>query len=188
MLLETKLKHVLNMVELARKDGCTRAELLLARDLDIDERVRMKCRMNVCGQYRQSLLCPPYVPELADVARMLARYNFAMLVQITQQVPDGNYREVFDNKKTELNNIILGLEKAAFRCGFTLALGLAAGHCELCPHCAAKDGEPICRNPQQARPSMEALGMDVEKTCRQIGFPAGFIAGEVTLTGMLLID
>lgn len=188
MLLTAKLQHIMALPELAIAKGCTRAELLLAKELTVDERVRMKCRLNACGQYRQNLLCPPNVLELNESLALLAQYSFAMIIQVTRAVPDGNYREVFDAQKREFNNIVIDLEKEAFRCGFMLAVGLAAGHCNLCAECAAKAGSTVCRNPSLARPSMEALGMDVAKTCRQVGFPADFIEGEVTLTGMLLID
>ncbi len=188
MQLAVKLKKILDMRELAIVLGCSRAEPMFTRDLSVDERVRMKCRLNLCGQYQQNLLCPPFVLDFADTDKLLQRYDFGMALQITSPADSANIREVFEQKKKEMHSIILRLEQDAFRSGFTFALGLGAGHCILCPTCAAREGGTVCCNPQQARPSLEALGLNVEKVCRQIGFPAGFIPGEVTVTGMLLID
>lgn len=183
-----KIKKILDFPERAIANGCTRAELISTKELAVDERVRMKCRLNACGQYKNNLWCPPNVPSLEESTALFKKYNFAIVVQITAVVPDGNYQEVFRLKKKEFGNMILTLEKEAFRAGFTLAIGLSAGHCELCTVCVAVEGGTQCRNSEQSRPSMEALGLNVEEVCQQISFPAGFIPGEVTLTGMLLID
>lgn len=188
MKLADKITKILELPKIAKANGCTRAELISTKELAVDERVRMKCHLNVCGQYNNNLRCPPNVLSLEESASLLKSYDFAMLIQITEAVPDGNYEEVFHLKKNEFTNIIILLEKEAFRGGFTLAVGLSAGHCELCTVCAAVEGGKQCNNPRQARPSMEALGMNVEQVCSNNDFPAGFISGEVTLTGMLLID
>jgi len=188
MKLADKIRKILDFPEIAKDNGCTRAELILTKELAVDERVRMKCRLNVCGQYNNNLWCPPNVLSLKESTSLLKSYDFAMLIQITEAVPDGNYEEVFHLKKNEFTNMLSVLEKEAFRGGFTLAVGLSAGHCELCASCVAVEGGKQCNNPHQARPSMEALGMNVEQVCRKIDFPAGFIPDEVTLTGMLLID
>ena len=188
MLLAAKLRDIMTMPQLALEKGCSRAELLLAKDIIVDERVRMKCRLNACGQYGQNLLCPPNVLPLEKTRSMLEKYSFVMIMQLTRPVLDDNYRQVFDDQKRQFGHHIIDLEQEAFHRGFMFAVGLAAGHCDICPACAAKEGKSVCRNPATARPSMEALGMDVAATCRQVAFPTGFIKGEVTLTGMLLID
>ena len=188
MLLTAKLQHIMALPQIALDKGCSRAELLLAKDIIVDERVRMKCRLNTCGQYGQNLLCPPNILPLETTRSVLGKYSFAMIVQLTKAVPDGDYRKVFDDQKRQFGTNIVALEQEAFRQGLMFAVGLSAGHCNICPACAAREGKSVCRNPDIARPSMEALGMDVSKTCCEVGFPTGFIEGEVTLTGMLLID
>lgn len=189
MLVTAKLKTILKLQESALNSGCSRAELILTRELKVDGRVRAKCRLNLCGQYDNNLLCPPLVSDFApDVDILLAQYNFGMVMQITKPTDSKNGLEIFRQIKREIDAIILTLEQEAFRSGFSFAVGLSAGHCILCETCAAKEGSTICAYPEQARPSPEALGLNVEKLCRQVDFPAGFISGEVTVTGMLLID
>jgi predicted metal-binding protein len=45
---------------------------------------------------------------------------------------------------------------------------MATGPCELCRECNLEAG---CAHPDQARPSMEACGIDVFQTARDAGFP-----------------
>ena len=188
MALTQKMHNILLLQDNALKKGCVRTELLLAKELRVDDRVRLKCRLNTCEQYGANLMCPPHVPDLAETSQILEKYTFALVMQITEPLSGSDYIEPFHKIKNNFGQIIVELEKEAFRMGFTLTTGLSGGHCTLCETCARKEGKFTCRHPQQARPSMEALGMDVGEVCRRLGLPADFIPGEVTLTGLLLID
>ena len=64
--------------------------------------------------------------------------------------------------------IISGLEREAFLSGYYKAFGFSAGPCSLCDHC---DVGKTCCHTEQARPSMEACGIDVYKTARTAGYP-----------------
>lgn len=182
------LKGVLSLREAALAKGCDEAEPVLARAIIVDPRVRLKCRLNLCGQYGRNLMCPPQVWEVAETEAVIARYTFALLVQITRKASPTEYRAVFDREKTTMNDLIVSLEQEAFRQGLIMALGLGCGHCQLCPVCAGEEGFSVCRRPSQARPSLEAVGIDVDKSCQTAGLRAGFTQGQVTLTGLLLID
>lgn len=182
------IRNVLALAEEALYKGCDAAEPILARAVVVDPRVSLKCRLNLCGQYGRNLMCPPQVWDVSQTAAALERYTFALLLQITCKAEPAEYRTVFDREKAAMNAIVVGLEQEAFRRGFSLTLGLGCGHCQLCPVCAGDDGLFVCRHPAQARPSMEAVGIDVQKTCETAGLAAGFISGQVTSTGLLLVD
>ena len=182
------IKGVLSLADEALVQGCDEAEPILARAIVVDPRVRLKCRLNLCGQYERNLMCPPKVWDVSETAAAMGRYTFALLLQISRKAEPDEYRVVFDREKATMNAIIVSLEQEAFRRGFSLALGLGCGHCQLCSVCAGEEGLSACRRPAQARPSLEAVGIDVEKTCEAAGLPAGFISGRVTLPGLLLID
>lgn len=182
------IKHLLALAETARAKGCCETEPLLAREIVVDPRVRLKCRLNLCGQFGRNLMCPPNVWDLAETSASLARYTFSLLMQITREAEPTDYRAVFDREKLAMNAIIISLEQEAFRCGFSLAVGLGCGHCQLCPDCVGESCSLVCRRPAEARPSLEAVGIDVEKTCAAAGLPSGFVPGRVTLTGLLLVD
>jgi predicted metal-binding protein len=59
------------------------------------------------------------------------------------------------------------MEREIFLSGHYKALGLGAGPCRLCNTCAFGKG---CRHPDEARPAMEACGIDVFATVRKHGF------------------
>ena len=70
--------------------------------------------------------------------------------------------------RREPTRVAVELEREAFLAGYHKAFGLGAGPCSFCRRgCAFEEG---CRHPRQARPSMEACGIDVFATARAGGF------------------
>ena len=113
--------------------------------------VRWKCQFG-CGGFGTSLVCPPHTPAPSETRQMLNGYKQAILFE----APRGNAKK-----------IAATLERKLFLAGYYKALGLGAGPCNLCETCAFEQG---CRHPEQARPSMEACGIDVFATVRSHGF------------------
>jgi predicted metal-binding protein len=62
---------------------------------------------------------------------------------------------------------VVALERELFLAGFYRAFGYGAGPCELCESCSLER----CTHPHDARPAMEASGIDVFATARAVGFP-----------------
>jgi predicted metal-binding protein len=86
--------------------------------------------------------------------------------------------------------LILGkMEGKALGLGWYFAAGLGAACCRMCTECVgARSGLP-CRNPGQARPSAEAMGIDVIKTAEKAGIPFSLNnPDEVIYSGILLLD
>ncbi len=74
---------------------------------------------------------------------------------------------LFEAPRGKAKKIAAALERKLFLAGYYKALGLGAGPCNLCESCAFEEG---CCHPSQARPSMEACGIDVFVTVRRHGF------------------
>jgi predicted metal-binding protein len=74
---------------------------------------------------------------------------------------------LFETTLGQVKPIAVALERRLFLEGHYKALGLGAGPCELCPTCAMDKG---CRHADQARPAMEACGIDVFASARRHGF------------------
>ena len=74
---------------------------------------------------------------------------------------------LFEAPPGKAKKIAAALERKLFLAGYYKSLGLGAGPCNLCDSCAFEEG---CRHPSQARPSMEACGIDVFATARKHGF------------------
>ncbi len=118
-----------------------------------DERVYYKCLYG-CPSFGSSKMCPPNTPHPRDFERALRKFRWGVLVQ---------------TRPRDITEIVVAVEREAFLQGHYLALGLKGGKCFLCSECTAED-EP-CRHPDEARPSMEALGIDVFSTLENAGIP-----------------
>jgi predicted metal-binding protein len=90
--------------------------------------------------------------------------------------------------QNEFASLMSALEAEAYRMGYRFAAAFAGGDCVLCDVCAGATGE-ACRRPGEARPSMEAVGIDVIATAEAAGLSLQVPAGDTPRwTGLLLID
>jgi len=121
------------------------------RDVFTGEWVRWKCQFG-CGGFASSLCCPPHSPRPEQTRRLLDGYKRAIF---------------FEAGRGDPKKIAVALERHVFLAGYYKAFGLGAGPCHLCPTCAFDEG---CRHAEQARPAMEACGIDVYATARKAGF------------------
>lgn len=189
--LNQKLLHILGLEDYAQSIGFSQTRLFLANNIIIDERVRMHCQINLCGNYANNLMCPPFLPTLSEVRMLISKYTFALLVQLNHSIPsksDPLTQQIYTDTVLKLADMLINLERKAFGSGFRLALALGAGECKLCPTCVAQDGHKQCFKPGLSRPSMEGMGIDVLKTCQSAGLAMDFVEGELTVAGLLLID
>jgi len=131
--------------------GAKRAVFVRPADVVTGGWVRWKCQFG-CGGFGSSRMCPPHTPTPEQTRRLLDEYKHAIL---------------FEAALGTSKKIAVKLERAVFLAGHYKALGLGAGPCPLCATCAFEKG---CRHPQQARPAMEACGIDVYATARRHGF------------------
>jgi predicted metal-binding protein len=182
------------LCKLAKKLGATNAVSLDAKSVVVDERVRLKCCIPVCDDYGLNLMCPPNVMSVQEFREVLAKYSWAILIQIEELIPAemkneirqaddvaalyksakflDNYKKSFDPIKLKLHRIVHKVEAQTFALGYRFAAGLIAGSCKLCPACViSNNSQEPCRHPFRARPSMEAVGIDVFKTAENAGLP-----------------
>ena len=114
--------------------------------------VRLK-RQFGCGGYNSSFCCPPYSPRPEETRKVIDCYNRAILIHC--------------KRNGDAKKIGRELERDIFLSGLYKALALGDGPCRLCDACNLEK----CIHPRQARPSMEACGIDVYATARGNGFP-----------------
>ncbi len=196
-----------SLCEEARKLGAIDAKAIKSSDIVVDPRVTLKCRVPLCAYYGNSLMCPPNVISASEFQEVLTRYGHAVLVQIEVAIPeeviqaaknaanlaelfaDKNYVKRMLSKAKGLHEVVNKVEATAFNMGYRLAAGFSGGTCTLCDECVTKKpGEP-CRHPFEARPSMEAVGVDVLKTVEKAGFKAAAPTMEkLVVYGMVLVD
>jgi predicted metal-binding protein len=196
--------------DLAIDEGASRAKVIDTSLIVVDERVQLKCRYPPCINYGKSLMCPPYTLTAKELREILEKYKYAIIFQIDKTI-DKEVQNYIKNKETtllelyndkkfvelvskkgawregvETSKIISALEREAFKRGYHFALGLTSGPCRLCESC---DPKSPCKHPWEARPSMEAVGIDVSKTAENAGFQIQWGTKEsMNLTALVLID
>jgi predicted metal-binding protein len=142
---------IVSFIPKALKFGARTAKVVRASSVATAPWVRLKCQFG-CGGYSSSLCCPPHTPTPDEMRKVLDSYRRSILLEVKLQ---------------ESKKIAVQLERELFLAGYYRALGLGAGPCRLCRECAFGKG---CRHSYQARPSMEACGIDVYQTARVNGF------------------
>ena len=158
----------------AAKLGATASRLISAKSIIVEPWVQLKCRYG-CPKYGKYKTCPPFTPSYKETHELLSCYETAILIE--GQPPGREFKE-----------IILGIEHKANFAGFYKAFALGAGPCPLCSECNVDDS---CIKPKDARPSMEACGIDVFKTVRENGFEIDFLEHRneyVKYFGLLLLE
>jgi predicted metal-binding protein len=192
------------LISTAVDAGATEAKVVDVADIVVDPRVRLKCAIPRCSCYGSHLMCPPNLPPVKEFEEALRRYDRALIIQLmadfdsSDKVGRGLTGELCERLEEstdtvhwqlKLHRMVNKLESTAFKKGFHLAAGLIGGECRLCPDCVTeKSGEP-CRHPFEARPSMEAMGIDVKRTCERVGLPLSLSSSEkVRWTGLILLD
>ncbi len=154
-------------IKKAKSMGITKAKIIDPKSVVVDDWVRLKCQYG-CGGYGQSLTCPPYSPTPDYTRKMLREYSKSLLMQVTNIS--------FDTKPDfSLERIVADLEREIFLDGYYKVFGMAAGPCGLCKTCETK--KP-CKHPHEARPAMEACGINVYATARNNGFELNVVTSE----------
>ena len=192
------------LVAAAKRLGATEAKIVSTEDVVVDKRVRLKCAVPVCADYGRHLLCPPNVMSVDEFSETLRLYKKAIILQVEADVDSSDKSRRHLDKdvckaverstdvagwERRLHKLVNQVETLAFKEGFYLAAGLTGGSCHLCRECVGvQSGEP-CRHPFEARPSMEAMGIDVVKTCKNVGLPLAISSKtKVRWTGLVLLD
>ena len=168
----------------AIKGGVTDVKLIHPSSVVTAPWVRFKCQFG-CPVYGHSYCCPPDTPNHDQTRAVLDSYNRALLFHI--ELPDSEDRM---KRFNEIHEMLVKMEGEVFKDGFYKAFILPIGLCTLCKECAKNEGKP-CRLGDKARPSMEAVGIDVYQTARNNGFLINTLK-EITETqnlyALLLVD
>jgi len=202
-------KDAEELATFAVKNGAKEAKVMEANKVVVDERVQMKCRYPPCNNYGKNLMCPPYTMSAKEFREIVGKYKYAIALQREVPINDelkamitgdtsfidlnksAEYHAIIEKEKEivgkEMGTLISAIERKAFLKGYYLSLGLAmlGDGCNLCPVCELKYP---CKHPWEARPSMEALGIDVTRTMKNAGLQLLWGSKDImTLNGLILI-
>ena len=150
---------------LFEKHGFTDFKWFDPRDTVVSQWVRIKC-MYGCADYRHNAACPPNVPSVQECREFFGEYVRGVIFHFEKTVPDPEDRHAWSR---EVNRGLSELEREVFLSGYPKAFLLFMDNCQICAECVPTRGE--CRNPESARPSPEAMGVDVFATVEPLGYP-----------------
>ena len=165
-------------IDKAKEFGVLDAKLIKADTIRTGAWVRMKCHFG-CSHYNASYCCPPHTPAPDVTRRVIDSYEKALLLQ--QSVEKGG-------RTKDFNEIVVRLEIEVFLDGYYKAWSMGSGPCRLCKTC---DPAGLCQHGYEARPSMEACGIDVFKTARENGFPIEVVRSHEetrNIFGVILVE
>ena len=151
-----------------------------------EDRIREYCYQNLCGNYGRHYMCPPSIGTVEEIIDKLNVYNKAILVRYSEEVDVKEDRKKVKRSKIDFHKKILELEDFLHREGID-AWGLVGGYCSFCIECKAITDRP-CKHPHKARPSLESLGIDVQKLLDNFGLDNKFYPDKIVWTGCILIN
>jgi len=141
--------------------------------ISIEDDVVEMCRPPLCEEYGRSINCPPNVMSPKEARMWVRGFSAALFFKI-----DVSPETLFSPKGLDVFRkvyiIASKLETLSEGLGFDHSKGLGAGSCKsvFCGDipCDALMDKGRCRYPSLARPSMEALGMNVFRLARDVGW------------------
>jgi len=169
--IEVYCKEVLEM-------GVDEAKIIDPHSVVTAEWVRMKCQYG-CTGFGLRLCCPPHTPTPDLTRKVIDSYRKAILLH--RRLAKGERAKNF-------NETIVRLEIKIFLDGYYKAWSMGSGPCRLCKECELN---APCKHGYEARPSMEACGIDVFKTARDNEYSIEVVKTpeeERNLFGLVLVE
>jgi predicted metal-binding protein len=181
------LKNLNIYCEWALAMGIDGAKVIRSQSILTGEWVRMKCQFG-CPMFGKRFTCPPRAPAPEVTQRVIDSYRKAIMLH--KRLGKKERTKGFDERRFRLdfNRTIVRLETEIFLDGYYKAWSMGSGYCRLCKTC---DPAGFCRHGFEARPAMEACGIDVFGTARGNGFPIDVVRTheeESNFFGVILVE
>ncbi|MDD5397521.1 MAG: DUF2284 domain-containing protein [Dehalococcoidia bacterium] len=175
----------MRVAEFANQLGLETCLEFRAEILTPEERIRAFCLENKCGNYGANYMCPPHVGSLQQIRDKLKKYQRGVLLRYSKPLDVRGDREGVLQTRVDFHNKIIQVEEFLTGMGIHQVWGMIGGSCGLCDVCGAKEGSP-CPYPDKARPSLEAIAVDVLALLDKLGLDSGFHADRITWTGCII--
>ncbi len=132
---------------------------------------------------------PPEVASAVSLDDVWKTMNPTNRVDHMKSTPTIEYFNELKASQEKLYSIINAIESASLKAGNRFSIGFAAGGCLLCEKCVGPDSSEPCNHPFKARPSMEAMGIDVVGTAEKAGIIIDFLGTQSSnWFGLIFID
>ncbi|MBD3309811.1 hypothetical protein GF351_01180 [Candidatus Woesearchaeota archaeon] len=144
------------VLSVGKRYGITEALDIYTSKIDVKDYVLAKCRFG-CSMYGTNWCCPPSTHTPDETRQLLKEYSKAVLL-----IGESKGTSMHD----EFRKGMLEIERNLVNKGFYKALALPMGPCRICENCTYLEGKP-CRYPDQKRPSVEGMGIDILATVKR---------------------
>jgi predicted metal-binding protein len=132
---------------------------------------------------------PAVMTDAENIAKVWSMADSALKNEGREPSVVTGYISELKTSQFLLESIITAIEAASLKEGNRFTAGFTAGSCLICEECVGPNSSEACRHPFQARPSMEAIGIDVVGTAERAGIDLAFSSGKSTFWfGLVLID
>jgi predicted metal-binding protein len=131
----------------------------------VSQWVRMKCTFG-CREYGKNACCPPNTPSVDECRSFFQEYANGVVFHFEKQLENPEDRHEWTKG---ISKKLLSLEREVFLAGNPKAFLLFMDSCNLCNTCGEERTK--CNNKRSARPTPEAMAIDVFSTVRQLGYP-----------------
>jgi predicted metal-binding protein len=135
------------------------------QNIVIAQWVRMKCTFG-CKEYEKNACCPPNTLPVQECRSFFREYNQGVVFHFEKKFEKPEQRHEWIKG---INERLLGLEREVFLAGNPKAFLLFAASCSICADCIEERGE--CKNKGSARPTPEAMAVDVFSTVKALDYP-----------------
>ncbi len=136
-----------------------------AEKIVVSQWVRMKCMFG-CPHYGKKACCPPNMPTVAECERFFREYTDAVIFHLEKKV---DKLEDMHGWSKKVNIKFSKLEREVFLSGYEKTFLLIMTSCRICKTCSGE--RENCKELTLARPTPEAMAIDVYGTVRQFAFP-----------------
>ncbi len=174
-----------SLEDLFRRHGFEDFKWFAPKDTVVARWVRMKCLFG-CPDYGKNATCPPNMPPVEECALFFQEYRRGVIFRFEKKVAAPGDRHALT--KT-INARLIALEREVFLSGNVKAFMMPMDSCLLCKECGGSQDK--CKHPKMARPTPEAMAVDVYSTVLRAGYPIEVLSDydkAMNLYAFLLID
>jgi predicted metal-binding protein len=151
--------------ELFLKHGFKDFKWIDPQNIVIAQWVRMKCMFG-CKEYGKNACCPPNTLPVQECRSFFREYSQGVVFHFEKKFEKPEQRHEWTKS---INAKLLSLERKVFWAGNPKAFLLFMDSCNLCTDCAQERVK--CKNKMSARPTPEAMAIDVFSTIKALDYP-----------------
>lgn len=176
--------------DVAKEEGAEIVAPIYSDQIKMDFRTTYKCR--TCKKYGKKPTCPPNIPDFDYFEKLIRCYKYGLIIGKRYcYKSDDEFVRIRAESGPRVQNILLSLEHQAFQRNYYWAISFIGGSCRGCSSCNPES--PICLTPERGRIPMEATGVDVIETCKNVGvhispFPHPIEEGRLYRVGLFLLE